>query len=362
LFAQSLTGTWQGSLILPNGKELRTVVKVTTIDKDSLKGVFYSIDQSGQGISVASITLQGGTMKMAIPAIGGSYEGKMSADGNSIAGTFTQGPNPLPLNFTRATPGTEWAIPEPPAPVARMKADANPAFDVSTIKPSGPDSRGSTILVGRGGGNLFTTTNTSLKDLIVFAYGLHAKQVSGGPSWIENEHFDVTGKPDQPGLPSVTQLQSMLQKMIVERFQLTFHRENKELSVYAITIAKTGVKLNKSESTGNLPGFGFGRGNMSVQNSNMADFAIVLQSRVVDRPVVDQTSLPDRYDFQLKWTPDVSQPPAPGQPPAAPPVDAADAPPDLFAAFQQQLGLKLEATKAQVPVVVIDKVEKPTEN
>jgi uncharacterized protein (TIGR03435 family) len=155
----------------------------------------------------------------------------------------------------------------------------------------------------------------------------------------------------------------MLQKLIMDRFQLTFHRESRELSVYAITVAKGGIKLNKSESTGILPGFGGrGPGNIGVQNSTMADFAIFLQGGIVDRPVVDQTSLTDRYDFQLKWTPDASQPPAPGQPPAPSPVDPADAPPDLFAAFQQQLGLKLEATRAPVPVIVIDKVEKPAEN
>ena len=86
-----------------------------------------------------------------------------------------------------------------------------------------------------------------------------------------------------------------------------------------------------------------------------------MQARLVDRPVVDQTGLTDRYDFTLKWTPDSNQPVPPGQP-APPPVAAEDAPPDLFGAFQQQLGLKLEATKAPVEVMAIDKVEKPTEN
>ncbi len=93
----------------------------------------------------------------------------------------------------------------------------------------------------------------------------------------------------------------------------------------------------------------------------MADFAGFLQSRIVDRPVVDHTSLPDHYDFTLKWTPDVNQAPQPGQPAPTASLDV-DAPPDLFAAFQQQLGLKLEATKAPVEVLVIDKVEKPSEN
>ena len=94
----------------------------------------------------------------------------------------------------------------------------------------------------------------------------------------------------------------------------------------------------------------------------MDEFAGFLQSRIVDRPVVDRTSLPGRYDFTLKWTPDVNQPPAPGQPAPPPAASDVDAPPDLFAAFQQQLGLKLEATKAPVEVLVIDKVEKASDN
>jgi uncharacterized protein (TIGR03435 family) len=108
-----------------------------------------------------------------------------------------------------------------------MPADANPAFEVSTIKPSPPEARGNSILVGRGGTNLFTTTNTTLSDLITFAYGLHARQVTGGPSWIDSDEFDVTGKPDQPGIPNVTQLRTMVQKLLEDRFQLTFHRESR---------------------------------------------------------------------------------------------------------------------------------------
>ena len=202
--------------------------------------MFYSIDQGGQALNAGAVSVQGSTFKMTLPAIGGEYEGKVSEDANTITGNWSQGAQPTPLVLVRATAETAWAIPEPPPPPRLMPADAKPVFDVSTVKLSGPDSRGSSTLVGRGGSNFFTTTNTSLKDLIIFAYGLHAKQVSGGPSWMETEHFDITGKPDLPGMPSVTQLQAMVQKMLAERFQLAFHREKKELSVYAITVTKTG--------------------------------------------------------------------------------------------------------------------------
>lgn len=130
-------------------------------------------------------------------------------------------------------------------------------------------------------------------------------------------------------------------------------------------MAKTGLKLTKVEgNNGNLPGFGGrGPGSVGVFNSTMADFAGFLQSRILDRPVVDQTGLSVRYNFTLTWQPDVTQAPPPGQPAAAPPPSADAEPlPDLFTAFQKQLGLKLEATKAPVEVLVIDKVEKPSAN
>src|ERR1019366_1490385 len=103
LLAQDMTGTWQGTLTLPDGRELRTVVKVSKGDGGALRGIFYSIDQSGQGIPANPITLQGSTVKMSIPGIGGSYEGKLEADGDSITGNFKQGPEPIALNLKRAT-------------------------------------------------------------------------------------------------------------------------------------------------------------------------------------------------------------------------------------------------------------------
>jgi uncharacterized protein (TIGR03435 family) len=363
LFGQNLTGSWQGSLQGPQGgPALRIVVKITRADDESLKATLYSIDQGGQPINASSATQQGSTLKLAIAAIGGNYEGKLGADGATITGTWSQAGAPAPLNLARATPETAWAIPEPAPPPKLMAAGANPSFEVATIKPSDPASQGASMLVGRGGGNLFTTTNSSLSDLITFAYGLHARQVTGGPAWMESDKFDVTAKPDQEGVPNVTQLRTMVQKLLVDRFQLTFHHDKKELSVYAITVAKTGPKMAKSQATGNLPGFGGrGPGNIGVRNTTMAEFAEFLQSRIVDRPVVDQSGLTDRYDFPLVWTPDGAQTGAP-KPDAPPAASNPDDPPDLFTAFQQQLGLKLEATKAPVDVFVIDKVEKPSAN
>jgi len=359
LHAQNITGAWQGTL-KAGPQELRIVIKIS-LEDDKPKAVMYSIDQAGgQPIPASAFTKDGSIIKMTIGGIG-SYEGRLSADATSITGAWTQGA-PLPLNLTRATPETAWTIPDPPPPAKLMPTDATPEFEVATVKPSKPEERFS-LLVNRSG--MLNTTNTSVSDLIKFAYDLHPRQIKG-PAWIETEKFDVTGKPDVQGMPNGKQLKSMVQKLLADRFQLTFHREKKELSVYTIAMAKNGAKIAKSESNPlNLPGFGGGPRGLNVRNATMAEFASMLQANILDQPVVDQTGFgATRYDFSLKWTPDAAQLSQLGGPGlnAQPAVDNPDAPPDLFTAFQQQLGLKLESTKAPVDVLVIDRVEKPSAN
>jgi uncharacterized protein (TIGR03435 family) len=296
---------------------------------------------------------------IAVPGIGGTFEGKLSADGNAIAGTWSQGPGKIPLSLTRATNETAWAIPEPPPLVIPMKADADPGFEVATIKPSKPDQQGRVFTIQ---GKKVLAINMSVNDLITFAYNLHPRQLSGGPSWMETEKFDVAGEPDQPGRPNLKQMKLMMQKLLADRFKLTFHREKKELSVYAIVVAKGGPKLTKSEATGDTPGLLFqGLGKLPARNTTIAEFAAVMQDAVMDRPVVDQTGIKGRWDFALNWTPDPSQFVGLGVK-VPPPPDDPSAPPDLFTALQQQAGLKMESTKAPVEILVVDKVEKPSEN
>jgi len=355
---QNIADTWQGTLHA--GRDLRTVVKISKADGGGYKAVFYSIDQGGDGIPVTKITLDGTTVKMSLTAIGGTYEGKLSADGKSIAGNWSQGPNPLPLNLTRATPETEWTIPAPAPKLPPMDANASPSFEVATIKPSKPDDQRKAFLVR---GRRFQTINVSLSEMISFAYGVHSKQVIGAPDWAGSDKFDIDAQPDGEGAPSDKQWKGMLQKLIVERFKLTFHRDKKELSVYVLSVGKTGQKLTKSAGDPNgLPGLFFGGlGDLHVTNANMADFVGLMQQAVLDRPVLDQTGLTGRFDFTLKWTPDDSQFGGMGAK-IPPPTDSANAPPALYTAIQEQVGLKLDATKAPAEVLVIDHVEKPSEN
>lgn len=362
LHAQNPVGTWQGTLrVGPQSvgpQSLRLVIKIALVD-DKLAATLYNIDQPSQPLRANSVSREGLIVKMAIAALGGTYEGKLSPDGSTMTGTWSQGA-PIPLNLTRATPETAWTIPDPPPPPKTMPVEAKPSFEVAIIKPSKPEERFS-LLVNRSG--MLNTTGTSVSDLFKFAYDLHPRQISGGPSWLETDKFDVSGKPDVEGMPSVTQLKGMVQKLLAERFELAFHKEKKELSVYAITVLKTGIKIAREDSNPNgLPTFGVGPQGLNIRNATMAEVASLLQANILDQPVADQTGLgATRYNFQVKFTPDARQNSL-GPAPVAPPPGADDAPPDIFTAFQQQLGLKLESVKAPVDVFVVDKLEKPSDN
>lgn len=361
-----IVGIWQGTLHIAKTDEhpqidLRLVIKISKSSAGTLSAVWYSIDQSGRGLSMSTVTFQDGVLKFKSSQIERSYEGKMSDDGKSIAGTWMEGSTPIALPLERATSDTAWAIPEPPKPMA---ADADPGFDVVTVKPSKPGTPGK-LFTFRG--RHVITINTNMDDLISFAYGLHPKQVLGAPDWFGNDLFDIDGTPDVEGQPSSAQFRTMVQKLLAERFQLKFHHEQRELSVYIITVAPGGPKMEKSDTPLNQgQGFFFrGFGDLNVTNNTITDFAHGMQGSVMDKPVVDHTGLTDRYNFRLKWTPDDSQfaqfrgtngP----QPPAA--GDNPNAPPSLYTAMPEQIGLKIEAGKAMDDVIVIDHVEKPSPN
>jgi uncharacterized protein (TIGR03435 family) len=355
-----IEGTWQGTLHAPNAS-LRTVLKITRASAGALSATFYSIDQGGQGLPASSVSFDGGVLKYALQQFDLSYEGKLSADGNSIAGTSTQGGHSLPLVFERATPATEWAIPEPRPQVPAMPDTADPGVEVATIKPSKPDEQRKAFVWN---GRELQIINFTLSDILCTAFNLQPKQIAGAPDWVTSDKFDITVQPDMPGRPSFRQSQSMTRKLMADRFQLKFHRDKKDMSAYVLTVIGDAPKMTKNTGDPNAgEGLFFGPiGTLHVRNAPMADFAQLLQSALLDRPVVDQTSLPGRWDFTLKWTPDDAQFAAMGvKTPPAPSSDAADAP-QLFTAMREQLGLKLEAEKTPVEILAIDHVDHPSPN
>jgi uncharacterized protein (TIGR03435 family) len=187
-----------------------------------------------------------------------------------------------------------------------MPADAKPKFDVVTVKPSDPDRPGKLFTVR---GRQVMTIDTNLNDLITFAYSLHPKQIVDAPAWFGTDKFDVDGVPDVDGRPSPQQMKMLIQDVLAQRFGLTFHHDQRELSVYALTVGKDGPKMTVTVNQPSDPrNFLFrGLGDLMVTNSTMKDFCEGMQDAVMDKPVVDHTGLTERYDFALKWTPDESQ-------------------------------------------------------
>ena len=360
LLAQSLPGTWQGTLKVPQAPrgELRVVFHISTTGADALKAEMVSIDQGAQAFPASSVTLRDRVVKIALPGLGGGFEGKMSADGKTIAGTWNQGQAPVALTLELATPQTAWAMPEAAPKPKAMAADADPSFEVVTIKPSQrePLDKGFSQR-----GRRFAVNNEGLIELVTLAYRLHLRQIVGAPSWAESDKYDTEGTADGEGVPSLDQYRIMLRKMLADRFHLVFHMEKRELPGYVLTVAKGGSKMTKSLDQDELAGLGLrGLGSAMGRSANMENFRNFMQGFVMDRPVLDQTGLQGRYDFQLDWTPSDFQ--FPGLGVKVPPAPENATHPDLYTAIQQQMGLKLEAVKAQADVMVIDRLEKPSEN
>jgi uncharacterized protein (TIGR03435 family) len=235
-------------------------------------------------------------------------------------------------------------------PAHPMAADAHPSFAVATIKPHDPNSRHQGFDTN---GERFTIRNESVTSLIMFAYSIDKHQVVDAPDWIHNDTYDIEGKTDTEGEPSLHQQQEMVQKLLAERFQLKFHRDKRELPIYAVRVVKGGAKLKPAADPNAQPdqqGSGHGtEQTITYTSASMADF-IMGEQFFADRPLVDQTGLDGRYDFSIRYTYDESKATGP------------NAPPGLFTAVQEQLGLKFEPTKAPVEVLVIDRVERPSPN
>lgn len=355
--ANGIAGTWQGTLHA--GRDLRIVVKVTT-DGGAVKATMYSLDQGGQPIPATSASFAGDEFKFAIQIIDGGYAGKMAADGKSIAGTWTQAGNGIPFVLVRATPDTEWTIPEAAPRIPPMAADAKPGIEVATIKPSQPGEQRRFITFR---GREMVIVGFTVNDIIKFAYNVQEKQILNGPDWLGSDRFDINVQPDQPGTPNPEQFRMILQKVLAERFGVKYHDDKKEMSAYVLTVGKDGPKMTKATDPSGLPAMFFGPlGTFHVANATMEGVCGVLQSAVLDRPVVDHTGLEGKWNFLLKWTPDESQFAGLGVKVPPPPADATDAPPPLFTAIQEQIGLKLDAQKTQVGVIAIDHVDHPSAN
>jgi len=311
------------------------------------------------------------------------------------------------------------------APADVKGADTRLEFEVATVKPAAPQAIGRMMIGMRGGPGTgdpgrITYNNLSLRDLMTVAYSVKRSQITGEPSWFDSERFDITAK--VPAGATKDDARVMLQSLLADRFKLTLHREKKEMAMYALVVGKNGPKLKESTAPadepkdngeppppppdlrdrlamgkdgcpepppqmGNRPVnmmmFVTGAACMVANAQTMSGLADMLSNQF-DRPVTDMTGLKGKYDFHVRFDPSsigsgrggmMIMGPPPGAMGGGPgrgeaggmgpvtTVEPQEAPPSIFAALQEQLGLKLEPRKGPVDLLVIDHIEKtPTEN
>ena len=268
--------------------------------------------------------------------------------------------------------------------------EANPAFEVASVKPN--KSGDGRVMIGMPPTGRFTATNVALRMLLTQAYEVQAFQIVGGPSWLGSDRFDIVAKAPE-GAVAPEQLRPMLRALLADRFKLTVHRETREMPIYALVLARSDGKLGANlkpakadcaalfrgrRGGGALPpppqpgqpiecGLMMGFGNMNAGGMPITELARTLSGQM-NRIVLDKTGLTGTYDFTLSYAPEgrgglPGGPPPPGAP--EPLVNGAVVDPNapaLATALQEQLGLKLESQRGPVEMLVIDRVEQPTED
>jgi uncharacterized protein (TIGR03435 family) len=231
---------------------------------------------------------------------------------------------------------------------AQTNADL-PAFESASVKPSTATTDGSSW---HSRAAYLEMKNQSLRNLIKIAYGVRDDAVTGGPKWIDSDHFDVEAR--APSAADDPQMLLMLRQLLRERFAVTVHRENRNVDGYTLALIKGGLKIRPDTSEGRERSNSH-RGQLAAERLSMGRLAESL-ARILGAPVVDTTGVKDRYSFTLEWN---------AEPPRAAPGDSAlpsdPAGPTIFDAVAR-LGLKLENRKLPAELVVIDKAEKPTAN
>jgi uncharacterized protein (TIGR03435 family) len=241
---------------------------------------------------------------------------------------------------------------------AKPAATPRLEFDVAEIKPADPKEQGGGIKADPGG-QTYHAQGAPVQLMIQLMWKLNPSQIVGGPDWLKKDLWDVEAKADHSY--SLDDLHAMFQNMIIDRFNMKFHWDTRDLPMYALTVEKSGAKLkeNSSPETFNIPIQFSGFLTLKATHCDLKYFTwSISQFPWVGRPVVDQTGLDKSkfYDFTLAFEPEL---------PAG--VDRSRLPaqadgPDFFTAIREQLGLQLEAKKGPVPVMVIDSIAKPSES
>ncbi len=243
----------------------------------------------------------------------------------------------------------------PVSPHQASTPTASLRFDVASIRPSAPGESG--FVKALPGGHGYTALNISVKLMISVMYRVPIGQIEGGPDWMNSDRYDVEARAD--GRYSLDDLHVMYQNLLADRFHLQLHTVSRPGNVYALTVEKPGkLTINQTDENFDIPITFATGGSVVGRRVPMPYFCWWLgqQMQRDKRPVVDQTGLRDLYDFTFAF--------APEPPPGVDPKDLQALPdrPSLLVALRDELGLKLTPQKGPVPYLVIDHVERPTEN
>jgi len=269
--------------------------------------------------------------------------------------------------FASAAPAQTQA---PAASTASLPASSqSPSLDVISVKPNKTSLGAHGLITTEFTVDGFRGTNVPVHVLLLQAYGLHEGESFGEPAWANSEVFDIEAKVAGPDVAAFTKLddnqrQAMLRQILAERFRLAVHRESRELPVYALSVAKGGPKLKESVIDPAVPASARRGGGVQMSMGMIAahectiPFFLNMLSRQLGRTIIDRTSLTSNYDFTLRWNPDNGVTTSSNDRAGA----QLDSLPSIFTALQEQLGLKLESTKAPAEVLVVDHLEHPTQN
>jgi len=343
----SLEGVWKGEI--QTGRVCSVTLKFLRTASDAPWAGEMGTCENSEKLSVTEIEHAQTAISFAVPSLGAHFQGQMAADGTEITGKWIQGAVAVPLKLRQDKNADEVTT----AKHRNMPKDAHPKFEVATIKPSNPDrpKRG----FGSRGQHVFAV-NERLLDLIAIAYGAPRSMVVNLKGWATSEFFDVDGIPDIAGEPNLEQMRAMYKDLLATRFGLKLHAEKQMLPAYVLELSKAPLRITKS--LGDPQGapdqvmthWSQESATLRETNATMKDFLAILCS-TLDRPCVDATGLEGRYDFVLTWAPNEM----------ATESDNPAKAPSLFTALAE-MGMKLHGEKASCDVLVVDQVNRPSEN
>ncbi len=352
--AQTIAGSWQGTLSITSQQGTsvsRSFRLVFTIEKSadgSFHGGITFID-IGRSMPLTSATISAPDVTFAQNDAGIMFRGKLSVDGQSIAGTWAQGNQTLPLSLQLASADTLW---KGPAALPPMAADADPSYEVATIKPATADEQHPVFDLRT---HRFEATGTSAKELIKVVWNIRGRQVIGGPPWLEDKKFDIVAEPDTPGRPSEEQSRVMIHKLLIERFHLQAHTEQQLYPVLALTLDPKAPRPTPTDPkfSDNISMFGRREGDdivVHISGATIPQMLAFIMNTFQARQLVDETGLTGTYNITLRIE-GLAQGPVSDE--------------DFGTALVQaaaHAGFKFIPKKEPLQVVVVDHIELPTPN